>query len=211
MPLIHCSSTLYYHRATVPLFYLTLLLLRHCSTVPPHFTATAPLLHCSPTLYYRCATAPVFLHTLLSLRHCSTVPPHFTFTVPLFHCSFTLNYHCFTAPLFQHSLLQLWSPCAMTICSNYTRTHRCNKTCLQWTAMLSGSVLRSLVCTWQFWRREWDLKGYFTAEKWKTFLNKNHTTSQEAKKSDVAPNQFQTWEKIRSFQWELTSRCMQNS
>ena len=99
MPLIHCSSTLYYHRATVPLFYLTLLLLRHCSTVPPHFTTTAPLFHCSPTLYYRCATPPVFLHTLLSLRHCSTVPPHFTITVPLFHCSFTLNYHCFTASL----------------------------------------------------------------------------------------------------------------
>ena len=169
-----------------------------------------PLIHCSSTLYYHRATVPLFYLTLLSLRHCSTVPPHFTITVPLFPCSFTLL-HCFTAPLFQHSLLQLWFPCAMTICSNYTRTHRCNKTCLQWTAMLSGSVLRSLVCTWQFWRREWDLKGYFTAEKWKTFLNKNHTTSQEAKKSDVAPNQFQTWEKIRSFQWELTSRCMQNS
>ena len=133
----------------------------------------------------------MFLHTLLSLRHCSTVPPHFTITVPLFHCSFTLNYHCFTAPLFQHSLLQLWSPCAMTICSNYTRTHRCNKTCWQWTAILSGSVLRSLVCTWQFWRREWDLKGYFTAEKWKTFLNKNHTTSQDCQKS-------LTWHQISS-------------
>ena len=48
--------------------------------------------------------------------------------------------------------------------------------------MLSGCVLRSLVCTWQFWWRRWDLKGYFTAEKWKIFLDKHHTTSQDAKK-----------------------------
>ena len=43
--------------------------------------------------------------------------------------------------------------------------------------MLSGYVPRSLVNTWQFWRRGWDI---LLRKKWKKFLSKIHTTSQDA-------------------------------
>lgn len=175
MPLIHCSSTLYYHLTTVPLFYLTLLSLRHCSTVPPHFTITAPLFHhtlpslrhcstvpphftitvplsyCSTTHYYRSATAPLFLHTLLSLCHCSTVPSHFIITAPLLHCSSTV-YYCYSLPV--------------------------RLPYIAITRARIGTIKRvfsELPCPGAF------LDLLYVHEKWKTFPNKHHTTSQDAK------------------------------
>ena len=152
MSLIHCSSTLYYHRATVPLFYLTLLSLRHCSTVPPQFTITVPLFH----------------HTLLSLRHCSTVLSHFIITAPLLHCSSTV-YYCYSLPVRLPYIV-----------IKRARIDAINGVCSE-LPCCQGAFLDLLSVHDNFGDEDGILRDILLPEKWKIFLNKHHTTSQDAK------------------------------
>ena len=77
--------------------------------------------------------------------------------------------------------------------------------------MLSGCVQRTLVSTWQFWRRGWDLKGYFTRESEDIPTQDPYDVSRCQTSLMRYQIRFVTSGKFRSSQWELTSRRMQNS
>ena len=75
----------------------------------------------------------------LCLRTCSSLFPSQLLRLLFWLCSLKLH---------AKTRLLLWSSCAFTIYSNHMRTHRLNKTCLEWSAMLSWCVLRYPVSTW---------------------------------------------------------------